>query len=82
VTENNTNTGVRTDNIFSKEVTDSEKLLIEQRVKQQQLNYQLYEMREKKKKYSWIKRMHPYITNSEADAALELCNNDEVMIKL
>ena len=75
--EKNKHSSVRKENIFSHEVTQEEKHFIEKRVKQQQLNYQLYEMREKRKKYSWIRRMHPYISNEEADAALELCNNDE-----
>lgn len=78
VERNNSIATVRKENVFVDGVTVDEQKIIDQRVKLQQKQFEFFEQREKQQKYSWIKRMHPYITMDEALAALDLCSGDEV----
>ena len=78
VEEGNDIATIRKANVFSGTVTSDEQKIIEQRVKQQQKQFQFFEERDKQQKYSWIKRIHPYITESEALEAIKLCDGDEV----
>ena len=78
VERNNSIATVRKENVFVDGVTVDEQKIIDQRVKLQQKQFEFFEQREKQQKYSWIKRMHPYITMDEALAALDICSGDEV----
>ena len=71
---------IRKANVFSEAVSQKEQDIIEQRVKQQQKQLQFFEDRDKQQKYTWIKRMHPYITMEEALEAISLSDGDEVRI--
>ena len=68
----------REGNVFSKEVTESEKDIIQQRVALQQKQFAEFERRDKERKFKKVVSMYDYLSTDELEEMLKDCNNDEV----
>ncbi|KAI8070016.1 hypothetical protein BC940DRAFT_296732 [Gongronella butleri] len=67
----------REGNVFSKEVTESEKDIIQQRVALQQKQFAEFERRDKERKFKKVVSMYDYLSTDELEEMLKDCNNDE-----
>ncbi|CAO3631143.1 unnamed protein product [Mucor hiemalis] len=68
---------VRKDNVFSEEVTESERDIIQQRVALQQRQFQEYERREQARKSKKIKTVYDYLSEEEIAVMLADCGHNE-----
>ncbi|ORX46959.1 hypothetical protein DM01DRAFT_1339275 [Hesseltinella vesiculosa] len=71
------NTLARTENVFSKEVTESEQGIIQQKVALQQRQFAEFERREKLRKFKKVFALYDYLSLEELEDMLKDCSNDE-----
>ena len=73
---------VRKENVFGEALTEDEKEIISQRLEIQKKNFEELQKKRQKKIHRKIKKVHPYLTEEEIDAALEECEKDDVKINV